>query len=77
MPRLKLAVLLTGSGTTLENLFEQSASGVLNADVVVVGSSRSDAFGMERARRRNVPVFLVEKRLHRDIDTEFRRLHHA
>src|SRR5690606_23677974 len=34
---LKLAVLLSGSGTTLENLFEKSESGELPAQVVFVG----------------------------------------
>jgi phosphoribosylglycinamide formyltransferase 1 len=62
MGRLKLAVLLTGSGTTLENLFNKRDEGKLDADVAVVLSSRADAFGLERAKRRDVPGVTVERR---------------
>jgi formyltetrahydrofolate-dependent phosphoribosylglycinamide formyltransferase len=65
MRHLKLAVLLSGSGRTLENFFEHIEAGKLDAEVVVVGSSRSDAFGLERARRRGVPTFVVASREHR------------
>lgn len=68
MPRLKLAVLLSGSGTTLENLFEHSASGTMNADIAVVVSSRADAFGLERARRRNVPAVTVARKAFKSTD---------
>ena len=59
---IKLAVLLTGSGTTLENLFQQRDAGLLNADVAVVVSSRAGAFGLERAKKRGVPAHLVERK---------------
>jgi phosphoribosylglycinamide formyltransferase 1 len=62
MGRLKLAVLLTGSGTTLENLFNKRDEGKLDADVAVVLSSRADAFGLDRAKRRDVPALTVERR---------------
>ncbi len=62
MSNIKLAVLLTGSGTTLENFFQKRDAGKLNADVAVVVSSRPDAFGLERARRRNIPALTVERR---------------
>ncbi|HLX64649.1 MAG TPA: phosphoribosylglycinamide formyltransferase [Planctomycetota bacterium] len=68
MPRLKLAVLLSGNGTTLENLFEKSAVGALDADIAVVVSSRADAFGLERARRRNVPAMTVARKEFKNID---------
>ncbi|MBM4033280.1 MAG: phosphoribosylglycinamide formyltransferase [Planctomycetes bacterium] len=66
MKHLKLAVLLSGSGRTLENFFTQIAEGKLDAEVVVVGSSRPDAYGLERARQRGVPTFVVPSRKHRD-----------
>lgn len=62
MAKLRLAVLLSGSGTTLENLFEHCASGSLNADIAAVVSSRAGAYGLERARNRKVPAHTVEKR---------------
>ncbi|MCW8130720.1 MAG: phosphoribosylglycinamide formyltransferase [Planctomycetota bacterium] len=60
--KLRLAVLLSGSGTTLENFFELSEKGELPAEVVLVVGSRPDAFGLERARKRNVPTAVVERK---------------
>ena len=48
---IRLAVLLSGSGTTLQNLLDRIADGRLAAQVVCVVSSSSGAFGLERARR--------------------------
>ena len=60
MRHLKLAVLLSGSGRTLENFFGYIQAGELNAEVAVVGASRADAYGLERARQRGVATFVVE-----------------
>jgi phosphoribosylglycinamide formyltransferase-1 len=61
-PRLRLAVLLSGSGTTLQNLLDRSASGNLPGQVVCVVSSRTDAYGVTRARNAGIPTFVVERR---------------
>jgi formyltetrahydrofolate-dependent phosphoribosylglycinamide formyltransferase len=60
----RLVVALSGSGTTLENLFEHIERGELDARVDAVLSSRSDAFGLERARRRGIPAVTVPGRDH-------------
>jgi formyltetrahydrofolate-dependent phosphoribosylglycinamide formyltransferase len=54
--RIRLAVLLSGSGRTLENLLEWIAAGRLPAEVVVVVSSRPDVRGVRIAERAGVPV---------------------
>ena len=59
---LRLAVLLTGSGTTLENLFVRREQGELPVEFAAVLASRPDAFGLERARKRGVPVAVVERK---------------
>jgi formyltetrahydrofolate-dependent phosphoribosylglycinamide formyltransferase len=59
---LRLAVLLSGGGTTLQNLLDRSAAAQLPAQVAVVVSNRPDAFGLERAVRAGVPAFVVERR---------------
>lgn len=59
---IRLAVLLSGGGTTLQNLLDRIADGRLAARIVCVVASRSDAFGLERARRAGVPAFVVERR---------------
>jgi len=65
MRHLKLGVLLSGGGTTLENIFDHIAAGKLDAEVVVVGSSRKDAFGLVRAANHGVPSFVVPSRKHK------------
>lgn len=59
---MKLAVLLSGSGTTLENLFEHIEQGKLPVEVAVVISSRKDAYGIERAKKRGVPTFVFPRK---------------
>ncbi len=65
---LKVAVLLSGSGTSLENLFEHIEREALPAEVAVVISSKTDAFGLERARRHGVPAIAVPRKQHPDVD---------
>jgi formyltetrahydrofolate-dependent phosphoribosylglycinamide formyltransferase len=59
---IRLAVLISGSGTTLQNLLDRIADGTLGAEIVVVVSSQADAFGLTRARQANTPAFVVERR---------------
>ncbi len=49
--RARLAVLISGSGRSLENLAAVIARGELEARIELVLSSRRTAFGLERARR--------------------------
>jgi phosphoribosylglycinamide formyltransferase-1 len=53
---LRLAVLLSGSGRTLENLLERIDAGTLPAEVALVVSSRADVRGVRIAERAGVPV---------------------
>ncbi len=64
--RPRLAVLLSGSGTTLQNLIDRIADGSLPADIAVVVSSRSDAYGVERARRAGIPAEIVARKTYPD-----------
>ncbi len=59
---LRLAVLVSGSGTTLQNLLDRCADGRLPAEVVLVIASRADAFGLERARKAGVPAVVVDRK---------------
>ncbi len=52
---IRLAVLVSGSGTTLQNLIDKHAQGELDAEVVCVIGSRPDAYGLERARKHGIP----------------------
>lgn len=61
MPSLRVAVLISGSGTTLQNFLDRLADGRLAAQIVLVVASRPDAFGLERARRAGVPTVVVDR----------------
>jgi phosphoribosylglycinamide formyltransferase 1 len=62
MLRIRLAVLISGSGTTLQNFVDQIADGLLAAEIVQVISSREDAFGVERARKTGLPIAVVNRK---------------
>ncbi len=59
---IRLAVLLSGGGTTLQNLLDRAADGRLDARVVVVVSSNAAAYGLERARAAGIPAAVVERK---------------
>jgi formyltetrahydrofolate-dependent phosphoribosylglycinamide formyltransferase len=59
---LRLAVLLSAGGTTLQNLLDRTADGRLRAQIGLVVSSRGDAFGLRRAEGAGVPTAVVERK---------------
>jgi formyltetrahydrofolate-dependent phosphoribosylglycinamide formyltransferase len=59
---IRLAVLISGSGTTLQNLLDRIAAGRLRARVVLVVSNRADAFGLVRASQAGVSTAVVERK---------------
>jgi len=63
---MRIAVLLSGNGTSLENLLEHIDAGKVPAEVAVVISSKEKAFGLERARRRGIPAEAVSRKQHPD-----------
>lgn len=52
----KMAVLLSGSGRTLDNFHERIEAGTLRARIQVVISNVADALGLEKARRYGYPA---------------------
>ena len=74
--KLRLAVLLSGSGTSLENLFEQIDAG-LPAEVVCVLSSKKSAFGLRRAEARGIPAIAIPRREYPDVAGFNDALHEA
>lgn len=55
----RIVMLLSGNGSTLENFFEKIERDELSAQIVAVIASRESAFGLERARKRNIPAVAV------------------
>ncbi len=56
---LKLGVLISGGGRTLQNLLDCILAGTLPATVEIVISSRRSAAGIARAERAGVPVEVI------------------
>lgn len=58
--RARVAVLLSGSGRTLENLVGAIARGQLPLEIVHVVSSKSGVRGIDVAERAGIPVTVIE-----------------
>ncbi|MFN3485699.1 MAG: phosphoribosylglycinamide formyltransferase [Planctomycetota bacterium] len=61
-PPIRLGVLISGGGRTLQNLIDRIRDGSLCARIEVVVSSAPDAPGLERARRHGLPAEVVSRR---------------
>ncbi len=59
MPPPRLVVLVSGGGTTLQNLLDRTADGRLDARIVGVVCSKPGAKAVERAAAAGVPVEVV------------------
>jgi len=57
----RLAILLSGSGRTLENLIAEIEAGRLEASIEIVVASRGDVRGVEVARRAGIPTHVLPK----------------
>ena len=71
---IRLGVLISGGGTTLINILETIEQGRLNANVVLVISSRSTVKGVERAKNAGLDVKIIRKKDHPDIDDFSKRI---
>ncbi|MFW6031807.1 MAG: phosphoribosylglycinamide formyltransferase [Phycisphaeraceae bacterium] len=58
---IRLAVLLSGGGTTMQNLADEIAAGRLRAKISVVIASNDQAYGLKRAEKLKVPSFVVPR----------------
>jgi phosphoribosylglycinamide formyltransferase-1 len=54
---LKLAVLLSGSGRTLDNFHDRIKASTMDAKVQVVVSNVADALGLQKAKKYGYPAF--------------------
>lgn len=59
--KLRLGVLISGSGTNLQSIIDACSTGTLDAEVAVVISNREDARGLERARHAHVDAVWLDR----------------
>lgn len=64
--KLKIGVLLSGSGTNLQAIIDAIANDGLPVEIVHVLSSRPDAYGIERARTAGIPVTVFDRTVYED-----------
>lgn len=67
--RLRLGVLISGSGTNLQAIIDASRDRRLDADVVVVISNKEAAHGLERARKVGIPAVWIDRAVHETMAT--------
>jgi len=60
--KTRVAVLLSGSGSTLQNIIDCCGAGKLNVEIACVLSSRENAYGLERAQKHGIPALCVAKK---------------
>lgn len=58
--KLRIVVLISGSGSNLQSIIDACASGTIGGEVVGVISNRADAYGLQRARRAGIPTEVLE-----------------
>lgn len=58
--KARVAVFVSGSGSNLQALIDASRCGILAAEIALVVSNRSDAFGLERAARAGIDTFVIK-----------------
>jgi phosphoribosylglycinamide formyltransferase-1 len=61
-PPLPVVVLISGGGSNLQALIDGAADGYLPIDIRAVISNEADAFGLERARRADIPTEVLSHR---------------
>ena len=63
---LPIAVLVSGGGSNLQSIIDRMEQSALDVDIRLVVSNKADAYGLERARKHNIPHKVL---LHSDYAT--------
>ena len=63
---IKLAILISGSGTNLQAIIDAVEEGSLDASIELVLSSRPEAYGLKRAAEAGIPVMALSKEVYAD-----------
>ena len=59
-PNLRIGALISGGGTNLQAVIDACENHSIGGQVVFVGTDNPEAKGLERARRHNIPSFVVD-----------------
>jgi len=75
MAKLRLAVMISGSGTNLQALIDACADPDYPAEIHVVISNRPDAQGIERAKKASIDAEVIDHTVYEDRETFEEALH--
>jgi len=64
----RIAVLISGGGTTLKNLIEKIDAGSLDVQISLVVSSKPGSRGLEFAEQANIPSEVIQRKEYDSID---------
>lgn len=56
----RIVVLISGSGSNLQAIMDAIGAGQINGRIEAVLSNKADAFGLERARKANIPALILK-----------------
>jgi len=62
--------LLLGNGTTLQSVIDNIKNGILDAKINLVVSDNENAFALERAKKANIPTYIIKNKTTEKIDIE-------
>lgn len=60
--KLRVGVLVSGSGTDLQSIIDASEKKMIPAEVVVVVSDKQDAFALQRAEKHKINAFFISSK---------------
>ena len=63
---LKIIVLISGSGSNLQAIIDACNTKMINGCVIGVISNKANAYGLERAKKNNIPTNVMN---HNDFTT--------
>lgn len=66
--------MLLGNGTTLQAIIDSINNGNLKAKINLVVSDNKDAYALERAKKSNIPTYVIKNKTSEDIDVELSNL---
>lgn len=59
---LKIAVLISGSGSNLQAIIDNIESGYLNCSIEAVISDKKDVYGIDRAKAKNIKTYILDRK---------------
>jgi len=68
--KIRIGALISGGGTNLQAIIDACDNEKIDGQMVFVGSDDSEARGLQRARKKNIPTFVVD---YKSIIREFRK----